>query len=125
METIMKGAQVQSERALQYFELPIYPLRAPDHAKYIIAQNEKGEEYLIAVSLRDYPNDLYHDDILREARLVLGKTLRCIGGGRLKPGEHGEWFVTGKSTVFGEDLDKERTAATFTQHFKGTRFIVG
>lgn len=124
MEQILKGAQLPSAHTLEYVELPIYPLRAPDHAKYIIAQSDLGKEYLIAISLRDYPDDLYHDAILHEGRLILGKSLRCIGGGKLKLGAHGGWLIAGKSSVFGEDLDKERTRAAFAQRFPGVHFAV-
>lgn len=108
--------------ALKYLPLTQYPLQAPEPAKYIIAQNAEGEEFLVAIALRALP-EVFHDDILRATIKERDEPLRCIGGGKLKPTPEGNWAVTGKSSVYGEDPDKERTRALFASRFSAFTFV--
>lgn len=113
---------MESDATLNYFELLHYPFTVPVEAKYIIARSSAGHEYFIPMALNALP-EVFHDDILREAAKDMGDVLTCIGGGRLKLQSDKSWLVTGKSSVYGPDLNRMRTVATLQRRFPQFIFI--
>jgi hypothetical protein len=107
---------------LTYVDLLRYPLEQPAVAKYIIAKAGTGEEFLVAMAL-DAQQDVFHDDILREAAKDMNQPLTCIGGGKLKFDSGKIWVVGGKSSVYGEDPNRLRTVAAFQKRFPEYIFI--
>ena len=72
-----------------------------EEMKFVVL--EDGDlPFIRTLACRDGKEDIYHDDIKKHAERVLGKKLKCPGGGRIRI-DHQRKLVTayGKSGAFG------------------------
>ncbi len=93
--------------------------RGPVDGKYVIVRKKDGEELFATLPRRRAE---LHTDIIDILESELGEKVTCIGGGYFEKTDPArdadkEWAVQGKSSDFGVEPDRKRTAALVQAQF--------